>query len=40
MEIFYEYDIDLENNNNPGFGNIFEKTLIFVKRSKCPADFM
>ena len=40
MEIFYRYDIDLEDDDDLDFGNILEKTLILDKRSNCLADFM
>lgn len=31
MEIFYQYDIDLENNNNDiNFENLLKKTLVLI----------
>ncbi len=40
MEIFYRYDIDLEDNNSLDFNDILEKALVLVKHSKCLADFI
>ena len=38
MEIFYRYDIDLEDDDSLDFGDLLEKALALVKRSKCLAD--
>lgn len=40
MEIFYWYDINLENNNGLDFGNQLEKLLVLVKRRKYWVDFI
>ena len=40
MEIFYHYDIDLEDDDSLDFGNLLEKALVLVKRRKCLADFI
>ncbi len=40
MEIFYRYDIDLEDDGSLDFEDILEKALMLVKRSKCLADFI
>lgn len=40
MKIFYQYDIDLEDDDSLDFGNLLEKLLILVKRKKYLADFI
>lgn len=40
MEIFYWYDIDLEDDNRLDFEDLLEKALVLVKRRKYPADFI
>ena len=40
MEIFYRYDIDLEDDDGLDFGDLLEKTLVLVKRRKFLADFV
>ncbi|MCJ1342812.1 hypothetical protein MMC31_001001 [Peltigera leucophlebia] len=40
MEIFYRYDIDLEDDDGLDFGDVLEKTLVFFKRRKVLADFV
>ena len=40
MEIFYRYDIDLEDDDSLNFDDVLEKALILVKRSKCLEDFI
>lgn len=40
MEIFYRYDIDLEDDDSLDFENVLEKAIVLVKRSKCLADFI
>ncbi len=40
MEIFYWYDIDLEDDNSLDFDDILEKALVLVKRSNYLADFI
>ncbi len=40
MEIFYWYNIDLENNDDLDFGDLLEKVLVLVKRKNFLADFI
>lgn len=40
MEIFYRYDIDLEDNDDLDFGDLLEKVLELVKRKKYWVDFI
>ena len=40
MEIFYWYDIDLENDNSLDFDDVLEKALVLVKCSKYHEDFI
>lgn len=40
IEIFYWYNINLENNGNLDFDNLLEKSLILVKCRKYLADFI
>ena len=40
MEIFYRYDIDLEDDGSLDFEDVLEKALVLVKRSKCQVDFI
>ncbi len=40
MEIFYRYDIDLEDDDSLDFDDVLEKALVLVKRSKYLADFI
>lgn len=40
MDIFYRYDIDLEDDNSLDFEHVLEKALVMVQRSKCLADFI
>lgn len=38
-EIFYRYDIDLDDDNGINFDDLQEKTLVFIRRRKRLADF-
>ena len=40
MEIFYRYDIDLEDDDGLDFGDLLEKALVLVRRRKYLADFI
>ena len=40
MEIFYRYNIDLEDDDDLDFGDLLEKVLVLVKRRKFLADFI
>ena len=40
MEIFYWYDIDLEDDNRLDFEDLLEKALVLAKRRKYLADFI
>lgn len=40
MEIFYQHDIDLEDNNSLGFENLLKKALIIVRRRKFLANLL
>ena len=40
MEIFHQYDIDLEDDDSLDFGNLLEKALVLVKRRKFLADLL
>ena len=40
MEIFYRYDIDLEDDDDLDFEDLLEKALVLVKRKKFLADFI
>ncbi len=40
MEIFYQYDIDLEDDDSLDFEDVLEKALVLVKRRKFLADFI
>lgn len=40
MEIFYQYDIDLEADDSLDFGDLLEKALVLVKRRKFLADLL
>ncbi|MCJ1344896.1 hypothetical protein MMC31_003101 [Peltigera leucophlebia] len=40
MEIFYRYDIDLEDDDDLDFEDLLEKALLLVKRRKFLADFI
>lgn len=40
MEIFYRYDIDLEDDDGLDFGDLLEKALVLVKRRKYLVDFI
>ncbi len=40
MEIFYQYDIDLEDNNGLDLVDLLEKALVLVKHRKCLVDFI
>lgn len=40
MEIFYRYDINLEDDNSLDFENLLEKKLVLVKRKNFLADFI
>lgn len=39
-EIFYCYNINFENDNNINFDNLLKKTLMFIRRIKCLANFI
>lgn len=40
MEIFYQYNIDLENDGSLDFEEVLEKTLVLIKRNKYLAGFI
>ncbi len=40
MEIFYQYDIDLEDDDSLDFEDVLEKALVLVKRRKFLADLI
>lgn len=40
IEIFNQYNIDLEDNNSLDFEKILKKVLVLVKRSKYLVNFM
>ena len=40
MEIFYRYDIDLEEDDGLDFGDLLEKVLVLVKRRKYLVEFI
>lgn len=40
IEIFYQYDINLKDDNDLDFGDLLEKALVLIKRRKFLADFI